>query len=177
LGIVGLGGFGVQMAQRGQGFAMHVIGLDPYRTELPPHVDELLPADGLPDLLRRSDVVMIACPLTPETHHLLDAQALEWMKPTAYLINVTRGGVVDEAALAAALREGRIAGAGLDVYEVEPLPEDSPLWELENVILTPHAAGGSQNRPRPTIELFCDNLRRYQEGRPLRNVVDKELGF
>ena len=177
LGIVGLGGFGVQMAQRGKGFAMHVLGLDPYRTSAPPHVDELLPAEGLPELLRRSDVVMIACPHTPETHHLIDARALEGMKPSAYLINVTRGGVVDEAALAAALRKGRIAGAGLDVYEVEPLPEDSPLWALDNVILTPHAAGISQNRPRPTVELFCDNLRRFLAGRPLRNVVDKQLGF
>jgi D-3-phosphoglycerate dehydrogenase len=177
LGIIGLGGFGVQMAQRGRGFAMHVLGLDPYCAEAPPYVDELLPADGLPDLLRRSDVIMTACPHTPQTHHLIDAEALRAMKPTAYLISVTRGGIVDEAALADALREGRIAGAGLDVYEVEPLPEDSPLWELENVILTPHVAGMSQNRPRPTLELFCDNLRRYQEGRALRNVVDKELGF
>jgi D-3-phosphoglycerate dehydrogenase len=177
LGILGLGGFGTQMAQRGKGFAMHVIGLDPYRAEAPPSVDELLPAGDLPDLLRRADVVMTACPLTAETHHLIDAQALEWMKPTAYLISVTRGGVVDEAALAGALREGRIAGAGLDVYEVEPLPEDSPLWALPNVILTPHIAGASQNRPRPTVELFCDNLRRFQEGEALRNVVDKALGF
>jgi phosphoglycerate dehydrogenase-like enzyme len=177
LGILGLGGFGREMAQRGKGFNMRVLGLDPYRSEPPPHVDELLPAGGLPDLLRRSDVVMTACPHTPETHHMIDARALRLMKPTAYLISVTRGGVVDEAALAAALRERRIAGAGLDVYEVEPLPEDSPLWALDNVLLTPHAAGISQNRPRPTIELFCDNLRRYRDGRPLRNVVDKALGF
>ena len=197
LGIIGLGGSGREMAQRGKGFNMRVLGLDPYCPDPPPHVDELLPAgeapgaglpadglsadglsaDGLSDLLRRSDVVMLACPHTPETHHLIDARALGLMKPTAYLISVTRGGVVDEGALIDALREGRIAGAGLDVYEVEPLPEDSPLWDMENVILTPHAAGRSQNRPRPTVELFCDNLRRYQEGRPLRNVVDKKLGF
>jgi phosphoglycerate dehydrogenase-like enzyme len=99
------------------------------------------------------------------------------MKPTSYLISVTRGGVVDEAALIEALQEKRIAGAGLDVFEQEPLPDESPLWSLDNVILTPHAAGRSQNRPRPTIELFCDNLRRFLAGRPLRNVVDKQLGF
>jgi phosphoglycerate dehydrogenase-like enzyme len=120
---------------------------------------------------------MIACPHTPQTHHLIDARALALMKPSAYLISVTRGGVVDEAALIDVLRQQRIAGAGLDVFEREPLPKESPLWELDNVILTPHAAGRSQNRPGPTIELFCDNLRRYLEGRPLRNVVDKELGF
>jgi phosphoglycerate dehydrogenase-like enzyme len=182
LGLVGLGGFGREMAKRGQGFGMHVIGVDPYCSAAPPHVDEQLsgessPDGGLPDLLRRADVVMLACPYTPETHHLIDADALALMKPTAYLISVTRGGVVDEAALVEALQAERIAGAGLDVFEVEPLPEESPLWELENVILTPHAAGRSQNRPRPTIELFCDNLRRYQEGQPLRNLVDKALGF
>ena len=177
LGIIGMGGFGVQMAQRGKGFNMHVIAIDPYRTDVPDCVDELLPGEQLPDLARRSDVVMTACPHTAETHHLIDAELLKLMKPSAYLINVTRGGVVDEAALVDALREGRIAGAGLDVCEVEPLPADSPLWDLENVIITPHSAGRSQYRPRPTIELFCDNLRRYLAGEPLRNVVRKELGF
>ena len=175
LGLIGLGGFGREMAQRGKGFRMHVIGCDPYCTDLPPHVDEQL--SDLDDLLRCSDVVMLACPHTPETHHLLDARALSLLKPTAYLISVTRGGVVDEAALIEALQEERIAGAGLDVFEQEPLPEESQLWDLDNVILTPHAAGRSQNRPRPTIELFCDNIRRFLEGRPLRNVVDKRLGI
>ena len=175
LALIGLGGFGREMAQRGKGFGMHVIGYDPYCTDLPPHVDEQL--SDLDELLRRADVVMLACPHTPETHHLLDARALSLLKPTAYLISVTRGGVVDEAALIDALKEQRIAGAGLDVFEREPLPKESPLWELDNVILTPHAAGRSQNRPRPTIELFCDNIRRFLAGRPLRNVVDKQLGF
>jgi len=175
LGLIGLGGFGREMAQRGKGFRMHVIGYDPYCTELPPYVDEQL--TDLDELLRRSDVVMLACPHTLETHHLLDARALALLKPTAYLISVTRGGVVEEAALIEVLREKRIAGAGLDVFEQEPLPAESPLWALDNVILTPHAAGRSQNRPRPTVELFCDNIRRFLEGRPLRNVVDKRLGF
>ena len=117
LGIVGMGGFGVHMARRGKGFDMYILGFDPYRQDVPAHVDELLPADGLSDLVQRSDVVMIACPHTPETHHLIDAEAFAQMKPNAYLINVTRGGVVDEAALIDALRDGRIAGAGLDVFE------------------------------------------------------------
>jgi len=175
LGLIGMGGFGREMAQRGKGFGMYVLGLDPYCAEPPPHVDET--TTELDELLTRADVVMLACPHTPETHHLIDASALAALKPTAYLISVTRGGVVDEAALIEVLQQARIAGAGLDVFEREPLPEESPLWALDNVLLTPHAAGRSQNRPRPTIELFCDNLRRYLEGRPLRNVVDKQLGF
>jgi phosphoglycerate dehydrogenase-like enzyme len=175
LGLIGLGGFGREMAQRGKGFGMHVLGLDPYCADPPPHVDES--TTELDELLSRADVVMLACPHTPETHHLIDGPALARMKPTAYLISVTRGGVVDEAALIEVLQARRIAGAGLDVFEREPLPKESPLWAQDNVLLTPHAAGRSQNRPRPTIELFCDNLRRYLEGRPLRNVVDKRLGF
>ena len=177
LGIIGMGGFGVQMAQRGKGLGMHVIAVDPYRADKPAVVDELMPIDRLPELISRSDVLMIACPHTVETHHLINAENLKLMKPSAYLINVTRGGIIDESALIDALKEGRIAGVGLDVFEVEPLPDNSPLWDIENVIITPHSAGQSQHRPRPTIELFCDNLRRYLQGEPLRNVVNKELGF
>jgi phosphoglycerate dehydrogenase-like enzyme len=177
LGIIGMGGFGVHMAQRGKGLGMHVIAVDPYRADKPAVVDELVPIDRLPELLRQSDVLMIACPHTVETHHLINAETLKLIKPGAYLINVTRGGIVDESALVDALRDGRVAGAGLDVFEVEPLPEDSPLWDMENVIITPHAAGQSQHRPRPTIELFCDSIKLYLRRAPLRNVVDKELGF
>jgi phosphoglycerate dehydrogenase-like enzyme len=108
---------------------------------------------------------------------LLNAEKLALMKPTAYLINVARGGIIDEKALIEVLQQRRIAGAGLDVFEVEPLPADSPLWDLENVILTPHAAGSSQHRPRRTVEFFCDNLRRFFAGEPLRNVADKRKGF
>jgi phosphoglycerate dehydrogenase-like enzyme len=177
LGIVGMGGFGQSMAKRGKGFDMRVIAVDAYRREKPDYVDELWGMERLDDLLRRADVVMVACPLTSETRHLLNAEKLTLMKPTAYLINVARGGIVDEAALVRVLRERRIAGAGMDVYEVEPLPQDSPLWDLDNVILTPHVAGSSQHRPRLTVEFFCDNLRRYFKGEPLRNVVDKRKGF
>jgi phosphoglycerate dehydrogenase-like enzyme len=177
LGIIGMGGFGLHMAQRGKALGMRVIAVDPYREDKPPVVDEMLPPDRLPELLEQSDVLMIACPHTAETHHLIDAETLKLVKPGVYLINVTRGGIVDESALVDALRDGRVAGAGLDVFEVEPLPEDSPLWDMENVVITPHSAGQSQHRPRPTIELFCDNIGRYLRGAPLRNVVDKQLGF
>jgi len=177
LGIIGMGGFGVEMATRGKGLRLRVIAVDAYRQEKPDGVDELWGMERLNDLLSMSDVVMVACPLTAETRHLLNAERLSLMKPTAYLINVARGGIIDEKALIQVVRERRIAGAGLDVFEVEPLPADSPLWDLDNVILTPHAAGTSQHRPRRTVEFFCDNLRRYLAGEPLRNVVDKRKGF
>ncbi len=177
IGIVGMGGIGQHMARRAKGFEMYVLSVDAYRTDKPDIVDELMPIDQLPSLMSRSDVVMIACPLTDETRHLINAENLALMKPTAYFINVARGPIVDESALIEVLKAGKIAGAGLDVTEVEPLDKDSPLWEMDNVILTPHAAGGSQHRPRRTIEFFCDNIKRYMKGEPLNNVVRKDLGF
>jgi phosphoglycerate dehydrogenase-like enzyme len=177
LGIVGMGGFGIHMAKRGRGFDMRVIAVDPYRRDKPDPVDELMPIDLLPDLMRRSDVVMIACPLTQETYHLINAENLSLMKPTAYLINVARGKIVDERALIEVLKAEKIAGAGLDVTEVEPLPKDSPLWDMHSVLLTPHTAGGSQHRSRRAAEFFCENLKRYINGEPLKNIVDKQLGF
>ena len=177
IGIVGMGGIGVHMARRAKGFEMYVLSVDPYRKDKPDLVDELMPMEGLGDLMRRSDVVMIACPLTEETRGLINAENLALMKPSAYFINVARGPIVDQSALIEVLRRGKIAGAGLDVTEVEPLSEDSPLWDMEDVIITPHAAGGSQHRPRRTIEFFCDNLKRYMAGESLNNVVRKDLGF
>ena len=179
LGIIGLGGFGIEMARRAIGYDMTVIALDPVRRNRPEYVAELRPPtrDALHDLLRRSDAVMLGCPKTPETIDLIDADALRAMKPTAYLINVTRGGIVNEDALADALRNGRIAGAGLDVFEQEPLPANSPLWEQENLIITTHLAGQSQHRPRMVFEFFRENLKRYAAGEPLLNVVDKRRGF
>ncbi len=177
IGIVGLGGIGMQMAKRAKGFDMHVIAVDAYRTEKPENVDELLPMDKLADVMSRVDVVMIACPLTEETRGLINAENLSVMQPTAYLINVARGPIVNEADLIEILKEGKIAGAGLDVTEVEPLPEDSPLWDMDNVIISPHAAGGSQHRMRRITEFFLDNLDRYLKGKELKNVVDKQLGF
>ena len=177
IGIVGMGGIGQYMANRAKGFDMYVISVDAYRKDKPDVVDELMPIEQLPDLMHRSDVVMIACPLTDETRSLINAENLSQMKPTAYLINVARGPIVDELALIDVLQRGKISGAGLDVTEIEPLSQESPLWELDNVIITPHAAGGSQHRPRRTVEFFCQNLRRYFNKEPLQNLVDKRLGF
>lgn len=179
LGIIGMGGFGMEMAKRAQGYDMQVIAIDPVRTERPPYVHELRPTspETLQDLLRRSDIVMMACPLTKETYHLIGKAELELMKPTAYLINVTRGGIIDEPALVDALKSGQIAGAGLDVTEKEPLAADSPLWDAPNLILTPHRAGASQHRPRKIFEFFSQQLERYFQGQRPANIVDKRRGF
>lgn len=134
------------------------------------------PAD-LHALLGWADFVVIAAPLTPETHHLIDAAALRAMRSSAYLVNVGRGEIVDDAALVAALRAGGIAGAGLDVFAEEPLPESSPYWDLDNVIVTPHVSGYMPDFLGRAIALFADNLERWIAGRPLRNVVDKWLGY
>ena len=179
LGLVGLGGFGLEMAQRAQGYRMKILAIDPVRTDKPDHVSELEPTsrETLHSLLRRADVVMMACPLTAETYHLIGSEELALMKPTAYLINVTRGGIVDEPALVTALRQGQIAGAGLDVVEKEPLATESPLWDAPNLLLTPHRAGASQHRPRMIFEFFLENLERYLTGAEPRALIDKQKGY
>jgi phosphoglycerate dehydrogenase-like enzyme len=179
MGVIGMGGFGVEISKRAQGYDMTVIAIDPMRTEKPSFVNELRPfsTETLHDLLRRSDVVMTACPLTKETYHLIGATELALMKPSAYLINVTRGGIIDEPALVDALKAGQIAGAGLDVTEKEPLPADSPLWDAPNFILTPHRAGASQHRPRKVFEFFMQNLNRYVNGQKPVNIIDKRKGY
>jgi phosphoglycerate dehydrogenase-like enzyme len=179
LGGFGMGGFGVEISKRAQGYDMQVIAIDPVRTEKPPFVHELRPfsRETLHDLLRWSDIVMTACPLTQETYHLIGATELALMKPSAYLINVTRGGIIDEPALVDALKAGKIAGAGLDVTEKEPLPSDSPLWDAPNLIVTPHRAGASQHRPRKIFEFFLQNMNRYVGGQKPVNVIDKHKGY
>ncbi|HEV8516090.1 MAG TPA: D-2-hydroxyacid dehydrogenase [Candidatus Limnocylindrales bacterium] len=138
---------------------------------------EVLPADRLPDLLTASDFVVLALPLTPETEDLFDGQTLGRMKRTAWLINIARGALVDERALARALREGMIGGAVLDAFREEPLPSDSALYELPNLIITPHTAWSSGRVLDGSIELFCTNLERFRRGEPLLNVVDPERGY
>ncbi len=179
LGIIGMGGFGVEMAKRAAGYDMRVIAIDPLRRDLPPGVDELKESnrDTLYDLLARADVVMMACPRTEATYHLIGRDELRHMQSSAYLINVTRGGIIDEEALVEALKSGEIAGAGLDVVEEEPLPASSPLWDAPNLILTPHRAGASQHRPRKIFEFFCRQLERYLRGETPLNIVGKRRGF
>jgi phosphoglycerate dehydrogenase-like enzyme len=133
--------------------------------------------EQLLDLLPEADFVVLTVPLTHETGGMIGERELRAMKPTAYIVNIGRGGTIQESALVRALQEGWIAGAGLDVFEVEPLPADSPLWSMENVIITPHYAGATPAYNERALEILLDNLRRYRAGEPLRNVVDKMAGY
>lgn len=177
MGIVGLGGTGRDLGDRALGFGMRVVAVDPENVEVPDSVEACWKMDRFYDLLEQSDVVAICAPLTAETEGMFDENAFARMRSHALLINVTRGKIVDEQALMAALRKGVIGGAGLDVTPQEPLPEDHPLWRMDNVIVTPHTAGGSSNRIDRVVALFCENLRRLLAGRPLLSVIDKKKGY
>ena len=179
LGIIGLGGIGEQIAARAAGFGMRVVAADPRRREKPDTVAELWRLDRLYDLLALSDFVVISAPHTPQTESMIGAQELQQMKKTAYLVNVGRGPIVDLSALTEALRAGVIAGAGLDVFETEPLPTTDPLWALPNVIITPHAASECPNDKvaRRRVETIVENGRRFVAGEPLLNIVDKAAWY
>jgi len=176
LGILGLGAIGRAIAERARVFGMRVIGTR--RSGAPvPHVEQVFPPEGLDEVLRRSDVLVVVLPLTPATRGLIGARELALLPPGAFLINVGRGAIVQEAALVDALRAGRLAGAALDVFEQEPLPPESPLWDLPQVIITPHVSGTTPRYYDRAIPLFCENLRRFLRGDPLLNVVDRERGY
>lgn len=177
LGIVGLGGIGGDVAKRGYVLGMRVIAIDPRRTERPPEVEELWTPERLPDLLTQSDFVAVCTPQTPETTALFDEEQFRQMKNSAYFINIGRGKVVKLDALANAIRQNEIAGAALDVFEQEPLPPDSPLWDFKNVIITPHVAAKSNPTRARRIQVVADNMRRFAQGEPLRNIVDKAHWF
>lgn len=172
LGVVGLGGIGAEVARRGLAFGMRVLGVDP-RAAAAPEGATLLRLDRLDELLGDSDFVVIAAPHTPQTEKLFDRARLRQMKRSAYLINVGRGVIVDLAALTEALQQGVIAGAGLDVFEVEPLPPEHPLWGMENVIITPHCAAASPRVAERHLRTLLENVRRFVAGKALLNVVDK----
>jgi D-3-phosphoglycerate dehydrogenase len=177
VGIVGFGGNGRRLAQVLAPFRNRILATDLFPENKTPYVDELWPADRLADLLPMVDVLVLCVPLTEATRGMIDASVLERMKPGSLLINVARGPVVVESDLVAALESGHLGGAGLDVTEVEPLPDDSKLWDLPNVLITPHVGAQSTHRLDDTTDLICENLARYLDGRPLWNVVDKQLGF
>ena len=177
LGIVGLGGTGIDVARRAQGFDMRTIAVDPETVEAPSFVHEVWQMNRFHELLAQSDVVAICAPLTPETHGMFNDAAFQAMQSHALLVNVTRGKIIDGPALLRALNNGSIGGAGLDVTPEEPLPTDSPLWDMPNVIITPHVAGGSPIRLDRTVGLFCDNLERTLVGKPLLSIIDKEKGY
>ncbi len=179
LGIIGLGSIGRRVAQLGRAFGMNILATR--RTVQAgvqdPDVDFLYETRQLHEMLGKSDYVLISVPLTQETDHLIGEAELQAMRPNTYLVNVARGRVIDEQALIRALREGWIAGAGLDVTEEEPLPSDSPLYTMPNVILTPHVSGVSVNYDVRLTELFADNLRRFRAGQELRNLYEPERGY
>jgi D-2-hydroxyacid dehydrogenase (NADP+) len=178
VGIVGLGSIGQEVARLCKAFRMRVIATrrSPKR-RYARNVDLLLPPNGLPRLLEESDYVAICLPLTKETRKLIGEAELKMMKPTAYIINIGRGPIIDEEALIRALEEKQIAGAGLDVFTTEPLPKESKLWDLPNAIISPHVSGGREDYEVGAIDIFCRNLQRYLEGKRMINVVNKEKGY
>lgn len=179
LGIVGLGHIGQEVAKRAKAFDMTVIGTRrSYKAgQREPNVDEMFPRERLRELLGRSDYVVVAVGLTPETRGMIGETEFKAMKPGSYFINVARGPVVEEPALLRALKEGPMAGAALDVFVQEPLPSESPFWDLPNVLVTPHNTGGMRDLGKRSAEMFCENLRRYVNGQPLNNVVDPDRGY
>jgi phosphoglycerate dehydrogenase-like enzyme len=170
--ILGLGAIGEEVARLAKAFGMRVIGINRRGTTHSPQVDEIHPLGALDELLERADAVVITLPNTTQTAGLLDADAIGRLKPGAILVNVGRGSVVDEPALIEALRDGRVRGAALDVFATEPLPADSPLWELPNVLVSPHTAALSIHENERIVALFEQNLGRYLAGQELLNRVD-----
>jgi phosphoglycerate dehydrogenase-like enzyme len=177
LGIVGLGNIGREIARRGASFGMRVLGVDPVHQEPSAEVPVVWPVERLPELLGDSDFVVIAAPHTPATAGMFARQQFEQMKRTAYFINIGRGAIVRLDDLVQALKDELVAGAGLDVFEIEPLPADHPLWRMPNVILTPHVAAASPRIAERHLEVLLDNVGRFVRGEPLRNVADKRLWF
>jgi len=169
--VVGLGRIGLRLAALASAFGLRVIGVK-RQPQPQPNVEAIVRPDQLHEVMAQADIVALTCPLTPETEGLIGAQALAAMKPSAYLVNVARGKVVDEAALLATLKAGRIAGAGLDCFHDEPLPADSPFWSLPQVIVTPHSAGETRAYETNVVDMLMDNLGRLARGETvLRNQI------
>ena len=177
IGILGFGGIGRAVARRARGFGMKIYAVDLASEAAPGEADEVWPPEHLDDLLRISDWFVVAAPLTDRTRGLIDRRRIGLLKPTAHVIVISRGAIVDEEALAEALRDGRIAGAGTDSLATEPPDPDHPLWGLANVLVTPHTSSASLDMFAGRREACKENLRRYLAGRPLQCVRDKKAGF
>jgi phosphoglycerate dehydrogenase-like enzyme len=178
MGIIGFGRVGRAVAKRAVAFDMKVVAVDMFPGSKPDDVEAVWGLDKLNDLLAKSDYVVVTVPFTPETDNMLDTAQIALMKPTAMLIGISRGHIINEKALIAALKNKTIAYAALDVFDKEPLPADSELWDLDNLYISPHAAGGTQLEGQYIIEILDENIGRFLRGElPLRNQVDKNLGF
>ena len=175
--VYGMGSIGGEIARLASAVGMRVIGVRRRAGPPEPGVNRVVAADRLADVVGEADYVAIAAPLTTATRGAISRDVIARMKPTAWLMNIARGAIVDEPAMIEALQAKRIAGAALDVFTTEPLPPDSPLWKLENVIITPHHSGSSPRAGERTLALFAENLRRYKAGEPLINRVDYEAGY
>ena len=173
LGLVGLGAIGREIARRAAAFGMQILAVDPDTEQRIDPVRRLMPPDRLDEMLPECDYVVIAAPHTPATEKMFRTPQFERMRETACLINIGRGAIVDLAELTEALQRGEIGGAALDVFEIEPLPQDHPLWDMPNVIITPHVAGASPRIAERHLEVLKDNVDRFVRGQPLRNIADK----
>ena len=176
LAIVGFGRIGAEVGRLAKAHGMRVIGVRA-RPAPSPHADEVVGMDSLNDALGQADYVLNVLPLTDVTRGLFNNNIFTAMKKGAYLINTGRGHIVDEDALATALESGQLGGATLDVFATEPLPTDSPLWGMSNVVITPHTAGDAENWEDAVTDLFCDNMTRWIDGTPLENIVDPARGY
>ena len=177
LGVIGLGNIGSEIARRGLAFGMRILAVDPQQVEAPEGVASLWRMDRLGELLAQSDFVVVAAPHTPETEKMIRRETFQQMQRTAYFINIGRGAIVVLDGLVAALDAGEIAGAALDVFEVEPLPAEHPLWKKENVILTPHVAACTVRLAERHIATLLDNISRFVRGERLQNIASKAMWF
>ena len=177
IGIVGFGGNGRRIAEVLSTFQTRILASDVYPWDCPPYVEKIVPPENLDELLTQVDVLILCVPLTPLTEGMIDRVALQKMRPGTVLINVARGSVVVEEDLIEALQTNHLHAAGIDVTTIEPLPTESPLWSLPNVLITPHVGAQSARRVSDTTDLACENLQRFLHGDPLENLVDKQLGY
>ena len=175
--VFGLGNIGRRIAELCKCLGMKVIGVKKDLSEKPPFVDSLHYLDNFGSILGDADYIIIALPHTTQTHHIFSRERFAAMKKSAFFINIGRGSIVKEEDLVEALKQGVIAGAGLDVFETEPLPESSELWEMDNVIITPHSAGSTPKYMDRFTDIFCENLRAFVNNKPLPNLVDREKGY
>jgi phosphoglycerate dehydrogenase-like enzyme len=175
--VIGVGGIGTQISLRANAFGMNVIGVDPEDKPFMPFIQRVVKPDQLDEVLPEADVVFISVPDTPKSHKMMGARQFELMKKNSYFIAVSRGGIYDMNGLVKAMDEKRLAGAGVDVTDPEPLPKDHPLWKFPNAVITPHVAGRSDQDAGRMVGTIKENLKRFVEGKPMINVVDKRKGY